>query len=141
MEGGRRARRQQRKLSEKMMCPCGSGKKFDACCAGYLSGTAIAPTAEALMRSRYVAYSLGNEAYLRASWDERTLPAERLVHDEPTKWLGLEIKKHQAQGDTATVEFVARYKISGRAHRLHEISRFVRHDGHWFYVDGTFPKK
>ena len=93
------------------------------------------------MRSRYCAYSLQNEAYLRATWDERILPAERLVNDEPTRWLGLEVKRHEADGDSATVEFVARYKIGGRAHRLHEVSRFVRFDGRWFYVDGSFPQK
>jgi SEC-C motif-containing protein len=36
----------------------------------------------------------------------------------------------------ATVEFVARSKLGGRATRLHETSRFVREDGQWFYVDG-----
>ena len=124
-----------------MTSPRGSGKSFDACCAPYLEGAVIAPTAEALMRSRYCAYSLKDEAYLRATWDERTLPSEQLVHGDPTQWLGLEVKQHKADGDNATVEFVARYKIGGRAHRLHEVSRFVRYDGRWFYVDGSFPKK
>jgi len=41
----------------------------------------------------------------------------------------------------ATVEFVARYKSGGRAGRLHEVSRFVREDGKWFYVDGEFVSK
>ncbi|MBI3283308.1 MAG: SEC-C domain-containing protein [Burkholderiales bacterium] len=120
-------------------CPCGSGQTYDDCCGRYISGAAAAPDAEALMRSRYSAYTLSDEAYLRATWDERTLPAERLAHDEPTKWLGLEVKKHTPQGEQATVEFVARYKIGGRAQRLHEVSRFVKHDGKWFYVDGSFP--
>lgn len=124
-----------------MICPCGSGKKYGQCCGRYIGGAATAPDAEALMRSRYSAYTLGDEAYLRATWDERTLPAERLTHDEPTRWLGLEVKRHLPQGDSATVEFVARYKIGGRAHRLHEVSRFVKHDGKWFYVDGSFPEK
>ena len=54
--------------------------------------------------------------------------------------LGLEVKKCNAESaDRATVEFVARYKIGGRAFRLHEISRFVREEGIWFYVDGQFP--
>ena len=126
------------------MCPCGSAKAFDLCCGPYLSGVAIAPDAQALMRSRYCAYTLNDEAYLRATWDERTLPAERLVHDEPTQWLGLELKKHvvdAAHPDSATVEFVARYKIGGRAHRLHELSRFSFYGCKWFYVDGSFPKK
>jgi len=122
-------------------CPCGSNKNIDQCCGPYLTGTAVAPTAEALMRSRYTAYTLNDEAYLRATWDERTCPKERITHDDPTKWLGLEVKKFKADDDTATVEFVARYKIGGKAHRLHELSRFVRFDGKWYYVDGSFPEK
>ncbi len=121
-------------------CHCGSGIAFAACCEPYLLGLAIAPTAEALMRSRYSAYVCSNEAYLQNTWDERTRPREKLSHDEPTQWLGLEVRQHQSEGDQATVEFVARYKIGGRAQRLHEISRFVRHEGRWYYVDGVFPK-
>ncbi len=123
------------------MCPCGSNKKYELCCGPYINGAVSAPTAEALMRSRYSAYTLNDEAYLRASWDERTCPKERITHDDPTKWLGLEVKKFKTDGDHATVEFVARYKIAGKAHRLHELSRFVRYDGRWFYVDGSFPEK
>ncbi|MFZ6875318.1 YchJ family protein [Undibacterium sp. Di27W] len=122
-------------------CPCGLNKNVEQCCGPYISGTAVAPTAEALMRSRYTAYTLNDEAYLRATWDERTCPKERITHDDPTRWLGLEVKKFTADGDAATVEFVARYKIGGKAHRLHELSRFVRYEGKWFYVDGSFPEK
>ncbi|MFZ6745659.1 YchJ family protein [Undibacterium sp. JH2W] len=122
-------------------CPCGLNKNVEQCCGQYISGAAVAPTAEALMRSRYTAYTLNDEAYLRATWDERTCPKERITHDDPTKWLGLEVKQFKADGDNATVEFVARYKIGGKAHRLHELSRFVRYEGKWFYVDGSFPEK
>lgn len=90
------------------------------------------------MRSRYVAYTMNDEAYLRATWDERTCPQERIVDGGATKWLGLEVKKHQTQEKEAMVEFVARYKIGGKAHRLHEVSRFVKFDGKWFYVDGIY---
>jgi SEC-C motif domain protein len=120
-------------------CPCGIPTNYDACCGRYISGAANAPTAEALMRSRYSAYTLNDEAYLRKTWEPRACPSERIVHDEPTKWLGLDVRKHTQDGDRATVEFVARYKIGGKAHRLHELSRFVREDGRWLYVDGTFP--
>ena len=120
-------------------CPCGSGKTYAQCCQPYVSGAKNAPDAEALMRSRYSAYVYGEEAYLRQTWDERTCPADRIAHDEPTRWLGLEVRRHQRDGEHATVEFVARYKIGGRAHRLHEISRFVLYDGRWLYVDGSFP--
>ena len=91
------------------------------------------------MRSRYSAYALGLMDYLHQSWHASTRPARaELTHDAATKWMGLEVKRHQANGDEAMVEFVARYKTGGRAHRLQEASRFVREDGRWLYVDGRF---
>ena len=92
------------------------------------------------MRSRYSAYVLGIDAYLRATWHATTRPAETTPLADPTvRWLGLSIKRHQATAaDSALVEFVARYKTGGRAQRLHETSRFVREDGRWYYVDGQF---
>ncbi len=124
------------KLSD--LCPCGSGKPYAGCCARYLDGGEPAPTAEALMRSRYSAYTLGREDYLLATWHASTRPAALGLHaDVATKWLGLEVKRHHAQDAAhAVVEFVARYKVQGRAHRLHETSRFVREGGRWLYVDG-----
>ncbi len=119
-------------------CPCGSTKPFTACCAPYVECNEAAPTAEALMRSRYTAYTLLREDYLLATWHTSTRPASLdLAADVATKWIGLEVKRHEQQDtDHAIVEFVARYKVNGRAHRLHEVSRFVREDGRWFYVDG-----
>lgn len=90
------------------------------------------------MRSRYAAYVLGNEDYLLATWAPQTRPAALDLAAEPQpKWLGLDVKRHAPQdADHAVVEFVARYKIGGRAHRMHETSRFVREGGRWYYVDG-----
>ena len=89
------------------------------------------------MRSRYVAYALGLESYLLATWHSSTRPADLKLDEDPPRWLGLTIKRHEVQDeDHATVEFVARYKIGGRAYRLHETSRFVLEDGRWFYIDG-----
>ncbi len=90
------------------------------------------------MRSRYSAYVLRLEDYLLATWHASTRPAALDFGSEaPPKWLGLEVKAHAASHDTATVEFVARCRVGGRAQRLHEISRFLREDGRWFYVDGV----
>ncbi len=120
-------------------CPCGQPKTYAECCGIYHAETP-APTAEALMRSRYSAYVLALEAYLLATWHASTRPLE-VSPDEKTRWLGLAIKRHELTGaDRALVEFVARYKIGGRAQRLHEISRFVREDGRWYYVDGQFDE-
>lgn len=119
-------------------CPCGSGKPYAGCCGGLHAGAAEAPSAEALMRSRYSAYVLGLESYLLATWHAATRPAALgLAEESATKWLGLEIKDRQLlDASHATVEFVARYRVAGRGHRLHEISNFIRQDGRWFYVDG-----
>lgn len=90
------------------------------------------------MRSRYSAYVLGDADYLLATWHPTTRPASLDLSAEPRpKWLGLEVKRHDTlDAEHAVVEFVARYKVNGRAVRMHETSRFVREGGRWFYVDG-----
>jgi len=121
-----------------MLCPCGSTKPYTACCARYVEGNEPVPTAEALMRSRYTAYTLLHEDYVLATWHSSTRPsALGLAEDAQTKWIGLDVKRHEQQdANHAIVEFVARYKVQGRAHRLHEVSRFAKEEGRWFYVDG-----
>ena len=124
--------------SQTTLCPCGNTEPYTTCCARYVEGNESAPSAEALMRSRYTAYTLLREDYLLTTWHPSTRPAALgLAEDAATKWLGLEVKHHEQQDAChASVEFVARYKVNGRAHRLHEISRFVREDGRWLYIDG-----
>ena len=120
-----------------MACACG-GKEYATCCERYHRAL-NAPDALALMRSRYSAYALEREDYLLATWHRSTRPANLDLAGDTSRWLGLEIKQYAQQSENhATVEFVARYKIAGRAHRLHELGRFVREDGRWFYVDGDF---
>lgn len=118
-------------------CPCSSGRPYAGCCGRLHDGEAAA-TAEALMRSRYSAYVLGLEPYLLATWHATTRPdALNLSEDSNTKWLGLEVRRHQQADDGhALVEFVARYRVAGRGHRLHEVSRFLREDDRWYYIDG-----
>jgi SEC-C motif-containing protein len=90
-----------------------------------------------MMRSRYSAYVLKLGDYLLATWHPSTRPAELDLAADSGKWLGLEVRRSIQQDEAhATVEFVARYRIAGRGHRLHEVSRFVREDGRWHYVDG-----
>lgn len=117
-------------------CPCG-GINYAACCAPLHGGTP-APTAEALMRSRYSAYVLGLAHYLLATWHPSTRPSELDLTGDTTKWLGLEVRATAVQDDChATVDFVARYRVGGRGYRLAEHSRFVREEGRWLYVDGN----
>jgi SEC-C motif domain protein len=120
-------------------CPCGSAKTYAACCGRWHAGPQHlqAPDAEALMRSRYSAYVQGLNDYLLATWHVSTRPATMQGAEPGLKWLGLEVRRHLVMdADHATVEFVARSKLAGQAHRLRENSRFKREDGRWFYVDG-----
>jgi SEC-C motif-containing protein len=95
------------------------------------------------MRSRYTAYTLADEAYLKSTWHPDTLATDfNLSEQAGAKWLGLKIMRHENTDDNhAIVEFVARYKIHGKAHRLHEVSSFERVAGYWYYVDGASPLK
>lgn len=92
------------------------------------------------MRSRYSAYVLQLEDYLLQTWHPDTRPDSLdLAQDRQTKWLGLEVLRFESTGEnTAIVEFVARYKINGKAEQLHEISRFVKMDKKWYYIDGKY---
>ena len=121
-----------------MPCPCGGGE-YAVCCGRYHQQFNV-PDATSLMRSRYSAYVLKPEEYLLATWHSDTRPASLDLAADQSKWLGLEVKNHVSESATrATVEFVARYKIAGKAHRLHEISRFIFEGNKWLYVDGKFP--
>lgn len=112
-----------------------------SCCGQYLSGQQRALTAEQLMRSRYTAYVVGNENYLLETWHPSTRPGSlRLEQATSPKWIGLDIKatKQGEENDNeGTVEFVARYKVNGKAERLHEVSRFIKEQGKWYYLDGN----
>ena len=122
-----------------MNCDCGNPHPYADCCGRYHAGPLHlqAPTAEALMRSRYSAFVRDLSGYLLATWHPSTRPATLEPNPTGLRWLGLEVRSHQVQdAEHATVEFVARSKLGGRAQRLHETSRFVREGGHWFYVDG-----
>lgn len=90
------------------------------------------------MRSRYSAYALNNEPYVLYTWHASTRPASLNLAEQPApKWIGLKVLRHEQQDDShAIVEFVARYKVNGRAYKMQETSRFVKEDGRWFYVDG-----
>ncbi len=120
-------------------CPCGSALPYAGCCGRWHAGPGHlqAPTAEALMRSRYSAYVRGLAGYLLDTWHPGTRPAQAPAFEPGVQWLGLEVRRHTPQGDDrAEVAFVARSKFGGRAHRLVETSRFVREGGRWYYVDG-----
>ncbi len=133
-------------------CPCGAQTgtgarsrplRYAQCCGRWHAGALhlAAPDAPSLMRSRYSAFVLWLPDYLLATWHPNTRPATLAPNEPGLRWLGLELRAQAVQSaNHATVEFIARSKLGGRAQRLHEISRFVREaDSRWYYLDGQFP--
>lgn len=92
------------------------------------------------MRSRYTAYACGNEAYLLATWHASKRPPSLPLHQQNAlRGLGLKIVRTELGGSTSEhgiVEFIARFRVDGKGIRLHEISRFVKEQNRWYYVDG-----
>ncbi|MCB9073188.1 MAG: YchJ family protein [Bdellovibrionaceae bacterium] len=118
-----------------MQCYCGSHKEFANCCEPYLNQTQWPETPETLMRSRYSAYVTGNIKYLK----QTLLPHDRAQFQESdtqdwakSEWLGLKIIETNGN----TVEFVASYKKNGKKFEHHEISKFKKIDGRWYFSSG-----
>ena len=126
-----------RMAKTKEKCPCGSGDFYEGCCGRFIDGRQLPQTAEQLMRSRYAAYAGFNNEYLLETWHLSTRP--RGLQTEPqAKWIGLKILRTEDGGpadESGVVEFIARYKVNGRAYRMREASRFKRENGRWYYVD------
>ncbi|MFC1409758.1 YchJ family protein [Streptacidiphilus sp. N1-12] len=119
-------------------CPCGrDGSRYRDCCGVFHAGTAAAPTAELLMRSRYSAFAVGDTGYLLRSWHSRTRPAE-LELDPAQRWVRLEVLGATEGGPFhvgGTVAFRAHWSEPGRSGVLEENSRFVREGGAWTYLE------
>ncbi len=124
-----------------MLCPCDSKLNFQQCCGPLIQGEKLATTAEQLMRSRYSAYVQQEQDYLLKTWHPAHRP-KSLDFEDNEKWLGLKVKKvvnGREVDSTGTVEFVARFRVGGgRAQRIHEVSQFLKLDGQWYYLEGTF---
>lgn len=130
------------------LCPCSSERAFEACCGPYLRHEADPPTAEALMRSRYTAFTRHDLDYVVESHHpdsrkgiDRAMTRRWMTESE---WLGLDVETVSAGGpddEQGTVDFVARYRMMGREvpHREHAI--FKRHQGRWYFVDSKIGGK
>lgn len=128
-------------------CPCGSGQTFAACCQPFLSGKP-APTAEALMRSRYAAFVVGDYAYVERTLSPEALAGFSRAELEETagamEWVGLDIRATEKGGpddSEGTVEFIARFKGRGQSGLHHERSQLRKDGGQWLYVDGVMDPK
>lgn len=72
-------------------CPCGLPQSYAECCGRFLDGGQVPVTAEELMRSRYVAYTLRREEYLLRTWHPHTRPGALNLEEEGVHWLGLKV--------------------------------------------------
>ena len=124
-------------MNDTTPCPCGSGLPYTDCCGPLLSGAARASGPEALMRSRYTAYTLQDMPYLA-----RTLhPSQRSDYDEAgaEEWDGLEIievNPDPATPNRGTVEFRARYRSADNRLEHHELAEFRKTGDDWYFYDG-----
>ena len=124
-------------------CPCGSGRLFDLCCEPYLMERQSAPTAEALMRSRYTAYALCSIDYLYKTSGKRVrkeFDAEGSKRwAKAAEWTGMEIISVEGGGegdDKGEIEFVAHYSVKDKTFDHHEHAKFAKVDGKWVFIDG-----
>ncbi len=122
-------------------CPCGSGREFSACCQPIIKGIVPAPTAEALMRSRYSAYATGAVEYVMKSCvkDENIDEDATRRWSEGARWESLSIlrsEKGGASDSEGIVEFIARYTMDGMKDEHHETAKFTKKDGEWLYESG-----
>jgi SEC-C motif domain protein len=125
-------------LMNDALCPCGSGAAYDQCCGRYLAGPAAAPTAEALMRSRYTAYTRDDRGYIARTWDPDTVPDLADTLGEIV-WCGLAVLATEGGGvddHSGMVEFIAHYRVQDKPGSLHEVSHFRKAGGQWLYVGG-----
>lgn len=124
-------------------CPCCSGKPFKQCCAPFLSGT-NPKTVKQLMRSRYSAFALGGHGeHLLRTWHPTVVPdlSASDLDEITTEWVKLEVLRSGQTGDTGIVEFRASFIDGDGIEKVHhEISRFVREKGLWYYLNGDFTE-
>lgn len=121
------------------LCPCMSGMAYDACCQPLLKRRKKADSAEALMRSRYTAYSVGDMLHVFRTWHSSTRPSLASLRQSvstDTEWLALKVIDVEERIDTAIVEFIATYQTDKGINQLKERSHFVLEKGKWFYVEG-----
>ena len=123
-----------------MFCPCGSQKPYEGCCGLYLSGKETPPSPEALMRSRYTAFTLGNLDYIEDTMRENALKRFNRVAVESslkeTMWIQLTVLNATEEGDRGTVQFMVCFKQKDEEIIMHEISTFKRIREKWYYTEG-----
>jgi len=124
-------------------CPCGSKINYWQCCGHFIEQNHFPQTAEALMRSRYSAYSQAKMEYIQQTMLGEPLQQFELREAkhfaEQSDWQGLTIlatRLGQECDEIGQVEFIARYQLMGKPEIMHELSEFRKIEGRWYYTAG-----
>jgi len=123
------------------LCPCKSSKRYMDCCGLYIKGKAIPQTPEALMRSRYSAFHEKDSSYIKKTMRAKALENFNMQNFKRSreKWIGLRILHTYLDAtlaDVGYVEFIAKFIIEDQQGFIHEVSKFHKYEGLWYYVDG-----
>jgi SEC-C motif domain protein len=123
------------------VCYCGSNQDYSVCCGLYIEKNQVAPSPEALMRSRYSAYAQAKIDYIMATMRGAPLKgfeaASAKAWAESCEWVGLTVLKARYNPSDplrGIVEFKAYYRLQNTEHCMHEKSLFQRIAGRWFYI-------
>lgn len=134
------------KISANSSCPCCSNKKYKKCCKVYHEGI-LPKTAKELMQSRFSAYSLGKADYIIKTThkdnndftsDIDTWKNDILNFCHNTEFRRLDVLEFIDGEMESFVTFKATLFQNDQDVSFVEKSRFLKEDGRWFYVDGTF---
>ncbi|CAK4067239.1 YchJ family protein [Vibrio sp. 16] len=126
------------------LCPCGSMQEYAQCCEPIHLDSSLAQQPEQLMRSRYSAHVKQLVDFVVDTYhpscnaqSQRDDIAESVYGD----WRGLEVISTEPghNEDEGFVTFKARFYQDGDEYCMEERSRFLRENGQWYYIDGTFP--
>ena len=95
-------------------CDCCSDKAYAQCCEPYHLGTKLPDTPEALMRSRYSAYSLANIDYIQSTMRGKASlgfePVTEKLWPERVIWIKLRVlAATQLSPTQGQVEFIASF--------------------------------
>jgi SEC-C motif domain protein len=129
-----------------MKCPCHSGLDYIECCSPYHLGKEVPESALQLMRSRYSAYALHKPHYIIETTHPENLAytsdteewEKSILHfTKKTDFLGLKIHQFVEGTSEAFVTFYAHLHQGTQDVSIEETSRFLKHDGRWYYHSGT----
>ncbi|MBS0287933.1 MAG: hypothetical protein JSR17_11590 [Proteobacteria bacterium] len=124
-----------------LSCPCGLSLPYEQCCGKFIEGNDLPQTPEALMRSRYSAYTKANVGYIAKTMRGEPLadfdPQDTLAWLQQVQWEGLKVIQTKTKSEKlGFVSFEARYNVNGEKQAICEKSEFHKIDNQWFYVGG-----